>query len=42
VDTSEIKFEKLFISGKDLSTVGNKILSLSPEHTQLFEMGIVR
>jgi predicted lysophospholipase L1 biosynthesis ABC-type transport system permease subunit len=40
---SDIKYEKLFISGSNnLSPVGNKILSISPEHTQLFEMGLVR
>lgn len=28
--TADIKFEKLFIAGSDLSAVGNKILSISP------------
>lgn len=31
-----LKYEKLFVSGSDLSGVGAKILSLSPEHTQMF------
>lgn len=29
-DIGEIRFEKLFITGQDLSAVGNKILSISP------------
>jgi ABC-type antimicrobial peptide transport system permease subunit len=38
-----IKYEKLLISAPadQLKQIGNKILSISPEHTQMFEMNIV-
>ena len=41
-DINLIKYEKLFISGEGIEGVGNKILSMSPAHTQLFEISSVR
>lgn len=41
-DPKLLKYEKLFISGVGIEGVGNKILSMSPPHTQLFEINSVR
>ena len=42
-NTSELHFNKLFVTGKSgLKEIGNKILSMSPDHTEVVEISDIR